>query len=143
MFSSFTNRAFARPRRCAVRASVSLVVLISSIPLAYAAEAPLTLAEAQRRAIAYSRQLSAKDFAATGARESAIAAAQLPDPVLKIGVDNLPVSGVDRFSLTKDFMTMRRVGVMQEITRADKRRLRAQTLNQTAEKSMAEKEVAK
>lgn len=141
MFFFFTNGASARLRRCAVCANVSLVVLISSIPLAYAAEAPLTLAEAQRRAIAYSRQLSAKDFAATGARESAIAAAQLPDPVLKIGVDNLPVSGVDRFSLTKDFMTMRRVGVMQEITRADKRRLRAQTLNQTAEKSMAEKEV--
>lgn len=109
---------------------------------AYATKAPLTLAEAQRRAVAHSRQLPAKDFAAIASRESAIAAGQLPDPVLKFGVDNLPVTGADRFSVTRDFMTMRRVGVMQEITRADKRRLREDSLNQTADKSLAEKEVA-
>jgi outer membrane protein TolC len=116
--------------------------LLISASVANATDAPLTLAEAQRRAIAHSRQLPAKDFAAVASRQSAIAAKQLPDPVLKIGVDNLPVNGPDRYSVTSDFMTMRRVGVMQEITRSDKRRLRAASLNQRAEKSIAEKDVA-
>lgn len=125
---------------CAGLSLATIAILPTS--WANATDIPLTLAEAQRRAVAYSRQLPSKDFAAAASRESAIAAGQLPDPVLKIGVDNLPVSGHDRFSVTKDFMTMRRVGVMQEITRADKRQLRADSLNETAEKSLAEKDVA-
>ena len=44
----------------------------------------------------------------------AVAAGQLPDPVLRAGVDNLPVNGPDAFSIGSDFMTMRRIGVMQE-----------------------------
>ena len=127
-----------RPRLCATFFYVA--VAFTPISAAYAADVPLTLAEAQRQAIARSRQLSAKDFAASAARESAIAAAQFSDPVLKVGVDNLPVTGPDRFSLSNDFMTMRRVGVMQEITRADKRRLRGESFNQAAEKSLAEKQ---
>jgi len=106
---------------------------------AYAAEPPLTLADAQRRAVERSRQLTAQDFAVSASRDMAVAAGQLPDPVLKLGIDNLPVNGPDRFSLTNDFMTMRRIGVMQEITRADKRQLRAERFNDDAEKTVAEK----
>jgi hypothetical protein len=51
----------------------------------------------------------------------AAAAGQLPDPVLKLGLNNLPIDGPDRYSVTRDFMTMRSVGVMQELTRAEKR----------------------
>jgi outer membrane protein TolC len=69
----------------------------------------------------------------------AVAAGQLPDPTLKFGIDNLPVTGPDRFSLTRDFMTMRRIGVMQELTRGEKRELRAQRFEREAEKSSAEK----
>jgi outer membrane protein TolC len=69
----------------------------------------------------------------------AAAAGQLPDPTLKIGVDNLPVNGPDQFNLTRDFMTMRRVGVMQEFTREEKRQLRAQRFEREAEKSAAER----
>ena len=72
-----------------------------------------------------SRQLPAQDAAALAARERAIAAGQLPDPVLKASLTNLPVDGPDRFSLTRDFMTMRSIGVMQEFTRSDKRTGRA------------------
>lgn len=108
---------------------------------AYAAETPLTLAEALRRAIERSRQVTAKDFAAAAARDTAVVASRLPDPVLKIGVDNLPVNGADRFSFTEDFMTMHRISLMQELTRADKRRLRAQYAGAEAEKILAEKAV--
>jgi hypothetical protein len=48
----------------------------------------------------------------------------MPDPVLKLGLNNLPIDGPDRYSVTRDFMTMRSVGVMQELTRADKRSAR-------------------
>ena len=60
------------------------------------AEAPLTLAEAQRRAIERSLQIPAQDAAIAASREMAVAAGQLPDPVLSIGIDNLPIDGPDR-----------------------------------------------
>ncbi|KAF3996018.1 TolC family protein [Glaciimonas immobilis] len=108
---------------------------------AYAAEVPLTLAEAQRRAVERSRQLTAQDFSVSAARDMAVAAHQLPDPILKFGIDNLPVTGRDRGSLNNDFMTMRRVGVMQEITRSDKRQLRSDSFELEAQKTLAEKAV--
>lgn len=114
-------------------------VAITLSASACAADPSLTLADAQRRAVEHSRLPAAQDFAADASRNMAVAAGQLPDPVLKVGVDNLPVSGADRFSTTNDFMTMRRIGVMQEITRADKRRLRAERYEREAEKTLAEK----
>ena len=116
----------------------ALASLVGLCPAATAAEA-LTLAEAQRRAVERSFQLPAQDAAIAASREMALAAGQLPDPVLTLGIDNLPIEGVDRFSLTRDFMTMRRIGVMQEITRIDKRRLRALRFESEARKSLAEK----
>jgi outer membrane protein TolC len=105
------------------------------------AQTPLTIEDAQRQAVARSRMLVSQDFAVTASREMAVSAAQLPDPVAKLGVNNLPVNGEDRFSLTRDFMTMRSVGVMQELTRADKREARAERYEREAEKSLAEKSV--
>ena len=102
----------------------------------------LTLEDAQRRAVERSRELAARDSAIRSSREMAVAAGQLPDPVLKAGIDNLPVSGEDRFSLTNDFMTMRRIGIMQELTRSEKRERRAQRFEREAEKSVAEKAAA-
>ena len=131
--------------RLSLRISLSLLALVGSFVISanvYAVEAPLTMAEAQRRAIERSRQLHAKDFAVTASRDMAVAANQLPDPVLKVGIDNLPVNGSDRFSPGNDFMTMRRVGVMQEITRSDKRRLRSDRFELDAQKTLAEKRVA-
>ena len=101
--------------------------------------APLTLGEAQRRAVERSRQLAGQDFAVSASREMAVAAGQLPDPTLKLGLDNLPINGPDQLSVTRDFMTMRRIGVMQEITRGEKRHLRAERFEREAEKSLAEK----
>lgn len=121
--------------------ALAALAAVSSIP-AHAGETPLTLVQAQQLALERSRQLPAKDYAATASREMAVAAGQLPDPVLKLGVENLPVNGPDRFSLTRDFMTMRRIGVMQEFTRADKRQGRATRYEREAEKSIAEKTLA-
>jgi outer membrane protein TolC len=113
--------------------------LVAALP---ARAQTLSLEDAQRRAVERSRGVAAQELAATAAREMAVAAGQLPDPVLKLGIDNLPVTGPDAFSLTRDFMTMRRIGVMQELTRGAKRELRAQRFEREAEKSVAEKNAA-
>jgi outer membrane protein TolC len=118
--------------------SLVCATLAFALP-AYSADMSLTLEQAQQDAVKRSRQLASQGHAVDASRDMAVAAGQLPDPVLKLGVDNLPVSGPDRGSLTNDFMTMRRVGVMQEITRADKRQARANRFERAADKSLAEK----
>ena len=112
----------------------------TAVPL-WAAES-LSLPQAQRLAAARSQQLVAQDVAAKAAREMAVSAGQLPDAVLKLGVSNLPVDGPDQFSLTRDFMTMRSVGVMQEITRSDKRQARSARFEREAETAEAGRRVA-
>jgi len=102
----------------------------------------LSLADAQRIAVERSRQLAAQDAAIVASKEMAAAAGQLPDPVLKLGIDNLPIDGEDRYSLTRDFMTMRRIGVMQEFTRDDKRKLKVQRFDRETERAVTEKAVA-
>ena len=99
----------------------------------------LSLHEAQQIALSRSQILAAHDAAAEATREMAVAAAQLPDPVLRAGVDNLPLSGSERFSLSRDFMTMRRIGVMQEFTRADKRHLNAERVLREGARIQAER----
>ena len=99
----------------------------------------LSLADAQRIAAERSRQLAGQDRAVFASREMAIAAGQLPDPTLKAGIENLPVNGTDAFSLTRDFMTMRRIGIMQEFTSAEKRQLRSEKFEREAERTTTEK----
>ena len=133
--------AFSREVNAAIQrlaTPVAMALLLASSQ-AFATDAPLTLAEAQRRAIERSRQLAAQDFAVGAAREMSVAAAQLPDPVATLGVNNLPINGPDAWSLTRDFMTMTSVGVMQELTRAEKRQARAERFEREADKSLAEK----
>ena len=120
-------------------AAAALLVLATSRLLA--AE-PLTLPEAQRLAVARSQQLMAHDAAAAAARDMAVGAGQLPDPVLKLGINNLPVTGQDRFSLTRDFMTMRSVGVMQEFTRDGKRKARSAKFEREGEVAQANRLLA-
>ena len=114
------------------------VMLGLAIP-ASAAPPPLTLEQAQRIAIERSGQISANDAAVRATREMAVAAAQNPDPVLKLGLDNLPVDGPDRYNISRDFMTQRRIGVMQEFTRAEKRQLRSERYAREADKALAKK----
>jgi outer membrane protein TolC len=116
----------------------------AAIVVAFAAQAAnaadaLTLADAQRAAVARSRLLDAQQSAAAASREMAVAAAPLPDPVASAGVNNVPVSGADAFSLGRDSMTMRSVGVMQELTRAEKRRARAERFERDADRQLAER----
>jgi hypothetical protein len=73
------------------RAATAVLVLACGLPSW--ASPPLTLSEALATAVERSQQLTAQDAVVASAREQAISAAQLPDPTLKLGVDNLPLNG--------------------------------------------------
>ena len=118
-----------RWRRYLSAAMLSFIASAASLATSVAAQAaddPLTLAEAQRLAVLQSEKLAASRHTRAAASELTPAAGQLADPVLQFGVDNVPVNGPDAFSVDADLMTMTRVGVMQEFTRGDKRRLRTE-----------------
>lgn len=140
MFSvSFEGPPSARHHRhwaCLLALSLPMVSVSGYAQQALSLDRALQLAQGR------SRQLIAQDAATTASREMALATGQLPDPTLKLGVNNLPINGEDRFSLTRDFMTMRSVGVMQEITRGDKLKARSARFNREAEAAEASRAVA-
>ncbi|QFZ84764.1 TolC family protein [Variovorax paradoxus] len=102
------------------RAAVLAVALLPYLATA----APLSLEAALQLAVQRSETTRAARAGASSATEAAHAAAQLPDPTLRIGVDNLPATGPDRFHTTRDSMTMKRIGISQEWLSADKRAAR-------------------
>jgi outer membrane protein TolC len=93
----------------------------------------LTLDDALRLAAQRSRQLDADGAAASAARDMAIAARQPADLELTTGITNLPVDGPEAFGLTRDFMTMRSIGLSRELTRTDKRDARAERFEREAD----------
>lgn len=115
------RRVVAGIRRLALAFAVAAPGLASAEPVS--PPSPLSLDEALQLAVADSPRLIAQAKAAEAARAVVGPAGQLPDPKLILAVDNLPVDGADRGSLTRDFMTQRRVGFMQDFPRAAKRRL--------------------
>ncbi|WP_027484251.1 TolC family protein [Rhodanobacter sp. OR87] len=82
---------------------------------ACAIEPPLTLEVAVRQGLARAPQLEARTADTAAAREEGARAGRLPDPILTLGLSNLPVTSPGAFSLRSDGMTMRTVGVMQTI----------------------------
>jgi outer membrane protein TolC len=122
------------------RIALALVVAAATLPAL--AAGPLTLEDALRLAQERSRQLTAQEAAATASRHMAVAAGQRPDPTLKAGINNLPVTGPDRYSLTNDFMTMRSIGVMQDVTRSSKLHARSARFEREAEVADAARQLA-
>lgn len=143
MFSVLFQGVRPRPRHGHRAYSACLLILGSTLlGLGAHAQQVLSLDQALQLAQDRSRQLVAQDVVARSSREMAIAAGQLPDPVLKAGINNLPINGEDRFSATRDFMTMRSVGVMQEFTRSDKRKARSARFNREAEAAESSRALA-
>lgn len=105
-----------------VRALAAAWALLS-LPLA--ASAGLSFDDTTRLALEQAPALQAQRNTLDGARALHGAAATLPDPRLIVGLDNLPVTGPERFSTTADSMTMQRIGLMQEVPNQAKREARA------------------
>ena len=86
---------------------------------------PLSFEEALRAADAQSPRLAAQRHALAAAEHQSARAGELPDPRLKLGIENLPVSGPDRYRYGMDSMTAGVIGVAQEFPNAAKREARA------------------
>ena len=129
--------------RCLARAVAAATALLLFTDGAAAAGPPLSLAEALRVAVESSPQLASQRAMVDAAREMAGPAGELPDPKLKLGVENVPTNGVDSWSLTRDFMTMSKIGVMQEFPREAKRKLRSQRAENDAQRGVVAIEAAR
>lgn len=101
--------------------------LLGLCPLiGWAEESPLSLEEAVKEALQQSPQVSASAAGLDAASAVAPSAGRLPDPELVTGIDNLPVNTSEKFSFTRDFMTMRKIGVLQSFPSGEKRRLQGE-----------------
>ena len=138
---SFASRTPARAMRRHSLATGIATALAMGIGAAHAA-GTLTFDQALLLAQSRSRALVAQDATASAARDMAVVAGQRPDPTLQLGINNLPVNGADQFSLTRDFMTMRSIGVTQEFTREDKLKARAGRFEREAEVAEAGRSLA-
>jgi len=118
---------------------IYLVPLLAAVPKAALAE-PMAFDAAVRSAAANAPSLRASAAGVDATRSASIAAGQLPDPTLNIGVDNFPVSGPPAFTLNGDSMTMVRVGIEQAFPNPAKRR--AQQGRAQADIGVAEADLA-
>lgn len=115
-----------RSRSARSRALIrTLCVAILAAPLAALAASPgLTLPEALRLAGERAPMLEARRAGISAAQEEAARAGALPDPMLTVGIDNLPVTGSHAFDSRVDDMTMKKIGLRQEIPSRAKRTAR-------------------
>ncbi len=121
MFFAFPGR-LARPLACFCILGLAVAAALARAE----GTEPLPFAEALKIGEKVSPRLAAQGAALAAATELVLRARELPDPKLRIGVDNLPVNGADRFRYDADFMTMRKIGLMQDFPNGEKRRLRGE-----------------
>ena len=102
-------------------------------------DAPLGLSEAAQLGVDHQPLLDALDAQARAARETAVSAAQLPDPQLFGGIQDLPINTDEAYSLSRDSDTQIIVGVSQAFPRERKRRLRGEQRVREAERLDAQR----
>ena len=95
-------------------AGISLIVLAGASSVR--AEAELTLAEAERLALAHAPWLAHHRTNVDAAAERAVYEGRLPDPQLVVGAINVPV---DTYKLNQEDMTMTMVGIRQSFPPGD------------------------
>ncbi len=97
-----------------------LSILVLALPF-MAMAAPISFDDAQRRALEHAPQLDARRAQVEAAQQESHRAGALPDPMLTVGLTNLPVTGADAFDTRADEMTMKTVGVRQDLPARAKR----------------------
>lgn len=126
-------------RRCGLfRWILQPLALLVVISPAWPAQIVISFDDALREAVERAPSLAARQAQLDAAQQEAARAAQLPDPRLKLGVANLPVTGVDAFSFSADFMTMKQVGVMQDFPARAKLRARQQVADRGVQQAQAQ-----
>lgn len=96
-------------------AACRLAVVLLAIHAGHVFASELTLADAVRRAVESAPQLEASRATVEAASQELRRAGSLPDPMLTIGFDSLPVSGADAFDFDADAMTEKTVGLRQSL----------------------------
>jgi outer membrane protein, heavy metal efflux system len=127
-----------------IRRQLIAVLLAFGSPFVYAQDEGIALELGEAETLAVTRQplLDGLSAQARAERESAVASAQLPDPQLFGGIQDLPITGSDAGSFTRDSDTQIQVGVMQEFPRAAKRHLRGALNEREADRLDAEHHLA-
>ncbi|WP_390225224.1 TolC family protein [Brenneria goodwinii] len=105
------------------RAWLAMLLWLPAVSFA----ADLDLDQALQAAERYSADLSANKHQISALQNMADSATQLPDPQLRFGVENLPLGGNNGSRLTREGMTMQRIGVMQTYVSSSKRENKAQS----------------
>ena len=111
----------------------ALLCVLLLLPAAAHADTPLTLDQTMRLAVERQPLLRSLGHAANAAREAAVAEGQLPDPKLRFGFQNLPITGPDALRFNRDDQTATTIGVMQEVVRSEKREAAARRMQAEAE----------
>lgn len=124
-------------QRAVMRTRVLCALLTLASATVYAQDTGLTLDAALDQATNRSAAIQASQASVLASTHAAVRADQLPDPMLKAGIDNLPLNGPERYSLTQDSMTTRYVGIEQEWVSSDKRERRASLANRVVDKERA------
>lgn len=115
------------------------VLFATSVSAAHAAE--FSLQQTLAAAVHYSAELSANRNQSNALNAMADSARQLPDPKLKFGIENVPVQGSNSHRLTREGMTMQRIGIMQDYISEEKRDRKAETILAQSASSAAKAEV--
>lgn len=119
------------------RATWMLCTLVALASPAHAAPAVLSMDQAVRLAVARAPVLDARRAQVAAASEDLARAGALPDPMLMVGVDNLPVTGPDAFDPGAESMTMKRIGIRQDVPARAERRARRALAARTVEQAHA------
>jgi outer membrane protein TolC len=119
----------------------ALLVFLSGAAGLSVAE-PLSFEAALALATRSSPDIAVQTASVAAAQSASVAAGRLPDPKLTFGIENLPVTGEEKGSLTRDFMTMRKVGLMQDIPNSGKRSARSAAAVADADRTQAQRRVS-
>ncbi|WIG56412.1 MAG: Heavy metal RND efflux outer membrane protein, CzcC family [Rhodanobacteraceae bacterium] len=123
----------------APRLLVAILFALAALPLhAASKDTPLSLDAATQLAAARAPQVQAQLLRAQAARHDAVRAGRLPDPQLTAGINNLTATGSQAFNAAADSMTMRSIGVMQEIPSYAKREAEKAVANSSVQLSAAD-----
>ncbi len=108
----------------ATRKSALLMLLLATLAPAGATAQALSLQEAVAAATQRAPILLAREASRQARSEDLARADALPDPMLTVGVQNFPIGGPDAYTLNRDGMTMRSIGISQALPSRAKRNAR-------------------
>lgn len=119
---------------------LTLPLLVGWVAVAHAA--PLSFEQAISLAQQQSPALRADTAQIRAAQLSVIPAGEQPDPKIALGIDNYPVSGMGRWTMNGEPMTMQKVSIMQDFINSDKREARKDGARAAVGVAQAQRRVA-